>query len=71
MDSDTRLGINRAKRDLEEGDPVEAVSKLDLVLNVGQFFPSERHLIEQAKEQADIGSPREAENLIWLALNQH
>ena len=54
-----------SKSALENGDPEEAVSVLDLALNLPADHDTKK-LLEKAKEEADIGSPERAETLLDL-----
>ena len=50
---------------LEAGDPVEAVSAMEMALRLDMGFDT-RKRIEKAKDEANIGSPERAEILLGL-----
>ena len=59
--------IERAKRELDAGDPTQAVDALSVALLYRSDIPQDAcKLIEQAQSEADIGNPATAETLLGL-----
>jgi len=65
MNQTLKTAIVKAQKMLEAGDPVEAVSALDLAVLIPVDLDT-RKLIEKAREEAHIGSPERAEHLLEM-----
>ena len=65
MNKNTVTGIKKALAMLDCGDPVEAVSALNIVERQALDLNT-RKLVEKAKDEASIGAPEEAEYLLGL-----
>jgi len=65
MNLNLKRAVVKAKKMLEAGDPIEAVSALELA-ELQPMDLDSRKLIEKAKEEANIGSPQRAEHLLNL-----
>lgn len=68
MNTTTRTKLIKALKLLELGDPVEAVSILEMALQDDATFDQHK-LIEKAHDEASLGSPDKAETLLQIALD--
>ncbi len=67
------LGLRRVLQDLENGDPVEAESTLDLMLSViladaGSVSPSVVKDLQKIRDEVNMGSVEQTENLVIAML---
>ena len=69
MNPITKNILRKALKQLEQGNPCEAVDWLNVALQDDATFDQHK-LIEKAHEQASVGTPAEAERLLVLALDK-
>lgn len=64
MSANIKTAVSKVIHSIQDGDPVEAESILDLMLSDPLLVGDERKTIEKAMEEVSIGSPERAETML-------